>query len=456
MPKEEESVTGVPRKSLPPAPPLCRHCHAPLSTMFADLGATPVANDYLTFKRRYDPEPYFPLKAYVCGDCRLVQLQDFRRAEDLFRADYAYFSSVSTSWLAHAKDYAEKMTPYLGLGAASQVVEVASNDGYLLQYFKEKGIPVLGIEPCRSVADFAIQRKGIPTRMEFFGREMAKGLVAEGLAADLTVAINVLAHVPDINDFVGGFATLLKSEGVATFEFPHLLSLIGLNEFDTIYHEHFSYLSLLAVDRIFAANGLRIFDVEQLATHGGSLRLFACRTELARERTARVDAVLDMERAAGLHTDAPYVAFAEQVREAKRALLELLIDLKRDGKSIVAYGAAAKGNTLLNYCGIGADMLDYVVDRSPHKQGMYLPGSRLEIKAPEAIDQSKPDYILILPWNLQDEVTAQLAHVTKWGGRFIVPIPRARIVGESQNSSTPPVNSPVIVFANPPLTSASL
>jgi len=284
-----------------------------------------------------------------------------------------------------------------------------------------------------------VEKKGIPTRIEFFGRATAERLAAEGFAADLAVANNVLAHVSDINDFVSGFTALLKPEGVATFEFPHLLALIRLNEFDTIYHEHFSYLSLLAANRIFATNGLRIFDVEQLATHGGSLRLFACRATSARQRTTRVDKLLDLERAAGLDTDEPYVAFAEQVRETKRSLLELLIELKRRGKSIVGYGAAAKGNTLLNYCGVGADVLDFVVDRSPHKQGLFLPGTRLEIRAPEAIDQCRPDYVLILPWNLRDEVTVQLAHIAQWGGRFIVPIPKARIIeaGESQ-PLTPP------------------
>jgi SAM-dependent methyltransferase len=412
-------------------PPRCRHCDASLTTLFADLGATPVANDYLTPQRRYNAEPFYPLKAYVCGTCRLVQLQDFRRSDELFREDYAYFSSVSTSWLAHAKHYADQMVPYLGLGPASQVVEVASNDGYLLQYFKERDIPVLGIEPCRSVADYAVEKKGIATRIAFFGRAMAQGLATEGFAADLTVANNVLAHVSDINDFVGGFTALLKPEGVATFEFPHLLALIRLNAFDTIYHEHFSYLSLLAAERIFATNGLRVVDVERLSTHGGSLRLFACRTSSARQRTVRVDEVLDMERAAGLDTDQPYRAFAEQVRETKRSLLELLIGLKRQGKSIAGYGAAAKGNTLLNYCGVGADVLDFVVDRSPHKQGLFLPGTRLEIRAPEAIDQCRPDYVMILPWNLQEEVTAQLAHIAEWGGRFIVPIPKARIIETS-------------------------
>jgi SAM-dependent methyltransferase len=414
--------------------PRCRHCRAPLGVLFADLGATPVANDYLTSRRRYAAEPFYPLKAYVCGACRLVQLQDFRTSGDIFREDYAYFSSFSTSWLAHARNYTDRMTAYLGLGATSHVIEVASNDGYLLQYFKERGIPVLGIEPCRSVADHAMKAKGVPTLVEFFGRDMARRLASEGIDADLMIANNVLAHVSDINDFLAGFAQLLKPDGVATFEFPHLLALIRMNEFDTIYHEHFSYLSLLAAERIFATNGLRIFDVEPLVTHGGSLRVYACRGSSAWQRDPRVDQVLDAELRAGLDTDAPYIAFAEQVRETKRSLLELLIGLKRRGKSIVGYGAAAKGNTLLNYCGVGADVLDFVVDRSPHKQGLFLPGTRLEIRAPDAIDACRPDYVLILPWNLQEEVTAQLAHIAEWGGRFIVPIPRARII----EAGTPP------------------
>ncbi|WIM10066.1 class I SAM-dependent methyltransferase [Enhydrobacter sp.] len=406
----------------------CRHCGAILTTVFADLGVTPVANDYLSPARRDQAESFYPLKAYVCGNCRLVQLRDFHGSRDLFREDYAYFSSFSTSWLQHAKNYAEYMRRRLRLGPQSLVVEVASNDGYLLQYFKQKGIPVLGIEPCRSVADFAIAKIGIPTRIEFFGRETAIRLADEGFSADLAVANNVLGHVPDINDFVSGFAAILEPDGVATFEFPHLLNLIRLNEFDTIYHEHFSYLSLLAAERIFPANGLRIFDVERLSTHGGSLRLFACRTEAVHERTHRVDELAATEREAGLHTDEPYIRFSEQVRETKRSLLELLIALKRQGHSIVGYGAPAKGNTLLNYCGIGGDTLDFTVDRSPHKQGLFLPGTRLEIRAPEAIDRHKPDFVLILPWNLQDEVMSQLAHIGQWGGKFIVPIPRARIV----------------------------
>jgi SAM-dependent methyltransferase len=408
--------------------PRCRHCGASLTTLFADLGATPVANDYLSAEARDGAEPFYPLRAFVCDACHLAQLEDFRRAGDLFREDYAYFSSVSTTWLEHASRYADAMAERFALTPASTVVEVASNDGYLLQYFKQKSIKVLGIEPCRSVAEHAIREAGVPTRIEFFGVAVARRLAQEGFAADLTAANNVLAHVPDINDFVSGFREILKPEGVSTFEFPHLLNLIRESQFDTIYHEHFSYLSLLAAERFFSANGLRVFDVEQVPTHGGSLRLFVCKSQAEWARTERVDDLLALERAEGLANPDVYRAFAESVKETKRALLELLIGLKRQGKKIAAYGAPAKGNTLLNYCGIGADFLDFTVDRSPQKQGLYLPGTRLEIRPPEALVQEKPDFVLILPWNIKEEVMQQMAHVRDWGGRFIVPIPHARIL----------------------------
>jgi 2-polyprenyl-3-methyl-5-hydroxy-6-metoxy-1,4-benzoquinol methylase len=409
-------------------PTKCRHCGAVLKTIFADLGATPVSNDYLNAQSREGAEPYYPLRAFVCDSCRLVQLEDFRRATDLFREDYAYFSSISTSWLDHAKCYVETITQRFGLTERSTVIEVASNDGYLLQYFKRDGVRVLGIEPCRSVAEYAIREKGIATLMEFFGESMAITLVANGFSADLTVANNVLAHVPDINDFVSGFRKILKPEGVSTFEFPHLLNLIRQCQFDTIYHEHFSYLSLLAADRLFTSNGLRIFDVETFPTHGGSLRLFVCRREASWARSPRVEEMLKIERSEGLDDDRVYLAFAEKVRETKRSLLELLIGLKRKGKTIIGYGAPAKGNTLLNYCGIGSDFLEFTVDRSPQKQGLYLPGTRLTIMPPEAIDDAKPDYVLILPWNLKEEIMDQMRHVRDWGGRFIVPIPSPQIL----------------------------
>ena len=357
-----------------------------------------------------------------------MQRQDFRRSTNCFARSYAYFSSVSTSWLAHAKHYADQMVPYPASARRARSVEVASNDGYLLQYFKERNIPVLGIEPCRSVADYAVEKKAHRHANRVLRSRDGQGSATEGFAADLTVANNVLAHVSDMNDFVSGFAALLEPEGVATFEFPHLLALIRLNAFNTIYHEHSRTSPCWRRRGSSRPTACASLDVEQLSTHGGSLRLFACHTSSARQRTARVDEVLDMERAAGLDTDKPYRAFAEQVRETKRSLLELLIGLKRQGKSIAGYGAAAKGNTLLNYCGVGADVLDFVVDRSPHKQGLFLPGTRLEIRAPEAIDQCRPDYVMVLPWNLQEEVTAQLARIAQWGGRFIVPIPKARII----------------------------
>jgi SAM-dependent methyltransferase len=368
------------------------------------------------------------LRAFCCRRCRLVQLEDFLRADDLFRQDYAYFSSISTTWVDHAHRYADAMQARYGLTENSTVVEVASNDGYLLQFFKSKGINVLGVEPCKSVAEWAIQKHAIPTKIMFFGEEAGARLARENFAADLTAANNVLAHVPQLNDFVSGFRELLKPEGISTFEFPHLLSLISENQFDTIYHEHFSYLSLTAADAFFLSNGLTVFDVEKLPTHGGSLRVHVCKTGASHSRQASVDAILEEEREKGLGEDATYLAFSERVRETKRALLELLISVKREGKTIVGYGAPAKGNTLLNYCGIGSDFLEYTVDRAPQKQGMFLPGTRLPILSPDAIALTKPDYVMILPWNIKDEIMEQMSHVRTWGGKFIVPIPRAAIV----------------------------
>lgn len=406
----------------------CRHCEAQLDLVFADLGSTPISNAFLKPEQVDGPEPFYPLRALVCRECWLVQLQDFFTGPDLFAEDYVYFSSYSKSWLDHAARYADQMTARFDLGTASRVVEIASNDGYLLQYFKGRGIEVLGVEPSLSVAQVAERDRGIPSVVKFFGRQTARELADHDRRADLMAANNVLAHVPDINDFVGGFEILLKEEGVATFEFPHLLNLIRETQFDTIYHEHFSYLSLLAVERILEAAGLRVFDVEQLPTHGGSLRVFACRQAAAHAAQPGLERVRTLEQEAGLGTAEVYEAFDASVRETKRALLELLIRLKRDGARIVGYGAAAKGNTLLNYCGIGADMIDYVVDRSPHKQGLFLPGTRLPVHAPEMIDETRPDYVLILPWNLREEIMEQLAHVRGWGGRFIVPVPVARVI----------------------------
>lgn len=406
----------------------CRHCNAPLTKIFVDLGAMPVSNDFIKEENRNGPENYYPLRTYICDSCRLLQLEDFRKANDLFREDYAYFSSISTSWLTHAKKYAEMMSSRFNLNSSNTVIEIASNDGYLLQFFKEKGINILGIEPCRSVAEFAINKKSIPTRIEFFGEKLGKDLAAEGNSADLTIANNVLAHVPNINDFVSGFREILKPEGIATFEFPHLLNLIKLNQFDTIYHEHFSYISLIAAKNIFASNGLRIFDVETIPTHGGSLRLFVCRPEASWTTTDRVDNILHQEYEEGLGDDEVYFNFAKKTREVKNSLLELLISLKRRGNIIVGYGAPAKGNTLLNYCGIGPDFLEFTVDRSPQKQGLYLPGTRLPIKSPEAIKDVKPDYVLILPWNIKDEIIDEMEFIREWGGKFIVPIPQAHII----------------------------
>ena len=415
--------------STPPhAACFCRHCAAPLDLLVADLGTTPVSNDYVDPADADGPEPWYPLRAYVCRACRLVQLQDFRRADSLFRADYPYFSSMSRDWLDHAKRYAALMIGRQGLTASSHVVEVASNDGYLLRFFKQAGIRVTGIEPSASVAEAARRNHGIPSLERFFGEATARAFLDEIGPADLMAANNVLAHVPDINDFVRGFTVLLKKDGVATFEFPHLLNLLAKGQFDTIYHEHYSYLSLLAAERVFRRAGLRVFDAETLPTHGGSLRLYVCHDGAVFAPGPGLDAIRRDEQAHGLDTDAPYLAFAECVREAKRALLTLLIGLKRDGKRIAAYGAPAKGNTLLNYCGIGTDMIDFTVDRAPSKQGRLLPGSRIPILAPEAIRDRKPDHVLILPWNLAREITADLSYIRDWGGHFIIPIPEPRLL----------------------------
>ncbi len=404
----------------------CRHCGTALHRTFIDLGTTPPANSYLRGADLNRAESFLPLHAYVCESCLLVQLEQFRTPEELF-GDYAYFSSYSDTWLAHAEHYAETMIHRFGLGDDGLVIEVASNDGYLLQFFDQRGVRVLGIEPAANVAEVAA-RKGVPTLVQFFGTETARRLAAEGTTADLLIANNVLAHVPNVNDFVNGLRLLLEPDGVITAEFPHLLALIRGNQFDTIYHEHFSYFSLLTVERIFAAHGLRLFDVDELATHGGSLRIYACHQALHRRNAESLDRVRAAERQAGLDQPETYDGFADQVNRAKRNLLRFLIDAKSDGKSIVGYGAPAKGNTLLNFCGIGTDFLDYTVDRSPHKQGLYLPGTRIPIRAPEAIAETRPDYVLILPWNLKDEIIAANAHIRDWGGRFVVPIPEVEVV----------------------------
>ena len=401
----------------------CRSCGAPLSDLFVDLGMSPISNAMRSADQAGQAERFFPLRTFVCGVCKLVQIEDVAGREEHFHGDYTYFSSFSTSWLAHACAYAEMMTGRYSLGAESLVVEVASNDGYLLQYFKAAGVQVQGIDPAANCAEAAIRERGVPTLTRFFGAELATELRAEGRMADVIAANNVLAHVPDINDFVSGFKILLKPGGVITVEFPHLLRLMEANYFDTIYHEHYSYLSLLAVERLFARHGLEAFDLEELTTHGGSLRVYAGHAGAHPGPSGALAGFRAKEAAAGLDDLAAYATFADTVRATKRALLELLIRIKNEGGSIAAYGAPAKGNTLLNYCGIRCDFLDYTVDANPVKQGMFLPGTGVPVFAPDYIFETRPDYVLILPWNLQDEITSQMAAVRGWGGRFILPLP---------------------------------
>jgi 2-polyprenyl-3-methyl-5-hydroxy-6-metoxy-1,4-benzoquinol methylase len=406
---------------------ICRFCEATLTRSFVDLGMSPLSNAYLTGEQLSCMEPFYPLRAFVCDSCFLVQLEQYETPAHLF-GDYAYFSSYAESWLAHARMYVDSMIDRFGLNSTSQVVEIASNDGYLLQYFQQKDVPVLGVEPAANVAAVA-RAAGIPTIVKFFGVETARELASEGHSADLLIGNNVLAHVPDLNDFVAGFRKLLKVDGIVTLEFPHLLELVLRNEFDTIYHEHFSYFSFLTAESVLAKHGLTVFDVQQLPTHGGSLRLFARNTnDASRPVTPAVARLRELELDAGLRRVETYGRFAEQVKETKRNLLEFLIAAKRAGKSIVGYGAPAKGNTLLNYCGIGNDFLDYTVDRNPRKQGRYLPGSHLPICNPDRVRETRPDYLLILPWNLKDEIMQQMALIREWGGRFVVPIPRVEVL----------------------------
>jgi len=396
----------------------CRFCSAELKNTFVDLGMSPVSNSYIRPENLQACECFYPLHVYVCGECFLVQLEEFESHRNIFSEEYAYFSSYSDSWLRHCCEYADMVCEKLALSENSLVIEIASNDGYLLQYFKEKNIPVLGVEPSASVAKVA-QAKGIDTLIEFFDEKLAINL---GKKADLVAGNNVLAHVPDINGFVAGLKLVLKDEGAVTMEFPHLLNLIKHNQFDTIYHEHFSYLSLYTVQKIFKKHGLDVYDVEELPTHGGSLRIYACHTG-KKDINKNVSAILTKENDFGLKDLATYSGFSEKVKETKRKLLEYLIKLKNEGKSIIGYGAAAKGNTLLNYCGIRQDFLDYVVDKSPHKQGLFLPGTHLPVYPPEKIAETRPDYILILPWNIREEIAQQLSYTSQWGCRFIVPIP---------------------------------
>jgi hypothetical protein len=403
----------------------CRFCGGALQP-FVDLGVSPPCESFLTEQDLDGGEAFYPLDVKICDGCWLAQLGEFVPPERIF-GEYAYFSSFSKAWLEHAARYCSAMRERFALGRDSFVLEVASNDGYLLRNFVASAVPCLGVEPAANVAKAAIEA-GVPTEVAFFGRAYAETLAASGRRADLIAGNNVLAQVPDLNDFVAGLAIALKDEGALTLEFPHLLKLMAENQFDTIYHEHFSYFSLTTVAKIFAAHGLRVFDVEELWTHGGSLRVFGCRLGAAHRESPRVGALLRKEEEAGLTRISTYASFNRQVVETKWSLLDLLIGLKRKGKRIVGYGAPGKGNTLLNYCGVRADILDFTVDRNPYKHGRYLPGTRIPIYAPERLDAARPDYVLILPWNLREEIVGQLAHIRGWGGRFIVPIPTPAIV----------------------------
>jgi len=405
----------------------CRFCNNFLKYSFTDLGMSPLSNSYLKPEQLQHMEPFYPLHAYVCDNCYLVQLPVHRSSEDIF-SEYAYFSSFSDSWLKHSKDYTNLMVQRFGFDSSSNVVEIASNDGYLLQYFKEKSIPVLGIEPAGNVAEVA-RKAGIPTEIKFFGTQTAANLARAGKHADLLIGNNVLAHVPDLNDFVEGMKIVLKPQGVITMEFPHLMRLMEENQFDTIYHEHFSYFSLITVEKVFNSHGLTLFDVDELSTHGGSLRIYACHAEdTSKPIEKRISEVRDREKNAGFRNLDHYLSFADKVRETKRNILDFLIRAKREKKTIVGYGAPAKGNTLLNYCGVSTDFIDYTVDRNPHKQGHYLPGSHIPIYSPNRIKETKPDYLLILPWNLKEEIMEQMSHVRDWGCKFLLLIPNIEVI----------------------------
>ena len=406
--------------------PHCRFCNATLTHVFADLGTSPLCESYIRPEDSNKMEPVFTLKTFVCDQCYLVQLEEFVTPGYIF-SDYAYFSSYSTSWLTHVSNYSDQMAKRFGLNEQSLVGEIASNDGYLLQYFVEKNIPVLGIEPAANVAEYA-RKKGVRTEVRFFGVATAKELVAQYGKVDLLAGNNVLAHVPDLNDFVGGIPILLKEDGVLTMEFPHLLRLMEENQFDTIYHEHFSYFSFTTVKKIFDFHGITLFDVEEIPTHGGSLRIYGRHhSDESKPVSDKVTELLERELALGVTDMGFYKNFDEQVKETKRKLLEFLIEAKRNGKKLAGYGAPGKGNTLLNYCGIRTDFIDFTVDRSPHKQGNLLPGTRIPIYPPEKIDEAKPDYVLILPWNLKDEIMGQMSHIRNWGGQFVVPIPEVTV-----------------------------
>ena len=405
----------------------CRFCQHNLTYEFIDLVNSPPSNSFLTEDQLYEPETFYPLKLYVCQKCWLVQIEEYKRADEIFSKDYAYFSSYSRSWLEHAKNYVEMITKKIKLNRSSQVIEIASNDGYLLQYFQQKHIPCLGIEPAENAAE-AAKEKGIAVIIDFFGVTLANHLLEQGKQADLLIGNNVLAHVPNINDFVEGLKIALKPEGVVTMEFPHLMRLIENNQFDTIYHEHFSYFSLHAVETVFAAHGLDIFDVEELPTHGGSLRIYAKhRKDTSHPISSAIIELEQEETRQGMFKMEYYQSFQQKIDRVKNSLVLFLIEKKRQGKKVVAYGAAAKGNTLLNYCGIKKDLLPFVVDASPHKQGKFLPGVHIPVTSEEQIHKHKPDFVLILPWNLKQEISEQLEYIRNWGGQFVVSIPEVHI-----------------------------
>lgn len=404
----------------------CRHCQTPLEHVFLDLGFAPPSNAYLTKDQLQQAEVYLPLKLFVCDECWLVQTEDFTQADDLFRYDYAYYSSTSSSWLAHAATYVADITERFSLNSKSFVVEVASNDGYLLRNFLSPGIPCLGIEPTDGTAN-AAENLGIPVLREFFGDSLAKRLAGEGKKADLIIGNNVYAHVPDINDFTKGLKSLLKPEGVITLEFPHLMRLIEQAQFDTVYHEHFSYLSLQSASRIFEKAGLRVWDVEELSTHGGSLRVYGCHAESPRKNTVEVSRVLQQEVSQGLGDLGTYLKFQPRANQVKNDLLAFLLEQKRLGKTVAAYGAAAKGNTLLNYAGVKPDLLSFVCDAAPSKQNKFLPGTHIPILPPAVLEKNHPDFVVILPWNISDEVIAQQRQVFEWGGQFVIAVPELKI-----------------------------
>ena len=406
--------------------PGCRFCGAPLRVTVVDLGMSPPCQSFLPLERIREMEPFYPLHAFVCEQCFLVQLEVFVLPENIF-TDYAYYSAYSTSWVDHAREYVDMIRARLELGQDDLVVELASNDGYLLQHFVGSGVPIQGIDPAANVAEDA-EARGVPTLVAFFGRETAHRLVDEGKRASLVIGNNVLAQVPDLNDFMAGVSILLRDDGTATFEFPHLLHLLDRLEYDTIYHEHFSYFSFATIVEIVQAHGLDVYDVEELTTHGGSLRVYVQHGNGQCEKTDTVSGLLRREAEEGLRSPERYARFAEEVKESKRALLDLLIRLRREGKQVVGYGAPGKGNTLLNYCGIRTDLLDYTVDRNPHRHGFYTPGTHIPIYSPDKIAETRPDYIVVLPWNLIDEISEQLSYTREWGAKLVVPIPYATVL----------------------------